>query len=65
MYRDTVNVEHEMHDHTSSNWSHWKSNKILKKNVETTPVKHLIDSLQKTAILGTLHMIQKVLQSQT
>ena len=36
--------------------------RILKKNLETIPGKHLIDSLQKTAILGTSHIIQKVLQ---
>ena len=34
----------------------------LKKNLETIPGKHLIDSLQKTAILGTSHIIRKVLQ---
>jgi len=34
----------------------------LKKNLETTPGKHSIDSLQKTAILGTSHIIRKVLQ---
>ena len=34
----------------------------LKKNLETIPVKHSIDSLQKTAILGTSHIIRKVLQ---
>ena len=34
----------------------------LKKNLETIPGKHPIDSLQKTAILGTSHIIQKVLQ---
>jgi len=34
----------------------------LKKNVETIPGKHSIDSLQKTAILGTSHIIRKVLQ---
>ena len=34
----------------------------LKKNLETVPGKHLIDSLQKTAILGTSHIIRKVLQ---
>ena len=33
----------------------------LKKNLETVPGKHLTDSLQ-TAILGTSHVIQKVLQ---
>jgi len=34
----------------------------LKKNLETAPRKHSIDSLQKIAILGTSHTIQKVLQ---
>jgi len=34
----------------------------LRKNVETVPGKHSIDSLQKTAILGTSHIIRKVLQ---
>jgi hypothetical protein len=27
MYRDTTNVEHEMYDYTSNNWSHRNSNK--------------------------------------
>ena len=34
----------------------------LRKNLETIPGKHSIDSLQKTAILGTSHVIRKVLQ---
>jgi len=34
----------------------------LKKNLETVLGKHSIDSLQKTAILGTSHIIWKVLQ---
>ena len=34
----------------------------LKKNLVTVPGKHSIDSLQKTAILGTSHIIQKILQ---
>ena len=34
----------------------------LKKNLETIPGNHSIDSLQKTAILGTSHIIGKVLQ---
>ena len=34
----------------------------LKKNLESVPGKHSIDSLQKTAILGTSHIIRKVLQ---
>jgi len=34
----------------------------LRKYLEAVPGKHLIDSRQKTAILGTSHIIQKVLQ---
>ena len=34
----------------------------LKKNLEAVPRKHSIDSLQKTAILGTSHITGKVLQ---
>jgi len=34
----------------------------LSKNLEALPGKHWIDSLQKTAILGTSHIIRKVLQ---
>ena len=32
--------------------------------METIPGKHSIDSLQKTAILGTSHTIRKVLQGE-
>jgi len=37
----------------------------LRKNLEAVPGKHLTDSLQKTAILGTSHIIWKVLQCET
>ena len=30
VYRDATNVEPEMYDCTSKNWSHWNSNKKLK-----------------------------------
>jgi hypothetical protein len=36
----------------------------LRKNLEAIQGKHSIDSLQKTAILGTSHIIRKVLQSE-
>ena len=62
MFRDTTNVEPEMYDCTSNNWSHWNSNECLRKNLEPVPRKHSIDSLQQTAILGTSHIIRKVLQ---
>jgi len=34
----------------------------LRKNLEAVPGKHSIDSLQKTALLGTSHIIRKILQ---
>jgi hypothetical protein len=34
----------------------------LRKHLETVPGKHSIDSVQKTAVLGTSHTIRKVLQ---
>jgi hypothetical protein len=34
----------------------------LRKNLETAPGNHSIDSLQKTAVLGTSYIIRKVLQ---
>ena len=34
----------------------------LRKNLEAVSGKHSIDSLQKTAVLGTSHIIRKVLQ---
>jgi hypothetical protein len=39
--------------------------KSLRKNLEAIPGKHSIDSLQQTALLGTSHIIQKVLQCET
>jgi hypothetical protein len=39
--------------------------KRLKKYPETIPGTHSIDPLQKTAVLGTSHIIRKVLQSET
>jgi len=65
IYRDTMNVEHDMYDYTGNNWSHRNTNKSLTNNLEATPGKDSIDSLQKTPILGTSCIIQKVLQSET
>jgi hypothetical protein len=39
--------------------------KSLRKSLEDIPGKYSIDSLQKTAILGTSHIIRKVLQCET
>ena len=38
--------------------------KGLRKNLEAMPGKHSIDSLHETTILGTSHIIRKVLQSE-
>jgi hypothetical protein len=51
MYKDTMNVEHEMYDYTGNNWRHWNCNKRLQENLEAIKGKHSIDSLQKTTIL--------------
>jgi len=37
----------------------------LRKNLEDIPGNHSIDSVQKTAILGTSHVIRKVQQCET
>jgi hypothetical protein len=39
--------------------------KSLQKYLETVSGQHSVDSLQKTAILGTSHIIRKVLQAET
>ena len=37
----------------------------LRNNFEAIPGKHSVDSVQKTVILGTSHIIRKILQSET
>ena len=62
-YRDTTNVEPEMYNYNNKNCSHWNSNEKLKDKFGSCTRKTLlIDSLQKTATLGTSHIIWKVLQ---
>jgi hypothetical protein len=39
--------------------------KGLRKNLEAMTGKHSVDSVQKTVILGTSHIIRKVLQCET
>jgi hypothetical protein len=60
MYRDTTNVEHEMYDLSVIIGATGIITKGLKKNLEAVPGKHSVDSVQKTAILGTSHIIRKV-----
>ena len=57
-----MNVEPEMYDYTGNNWSHWNSDKSFRRNLEAITGKHSIDSLLKTAIPGTSHVIRKVQQ---
>jgi len=50
-------VELEMDDHTGHNWSHQNN----KRNLEAIPGKHSLNSLQKTAIPRTSHIVQNEL----
>jgi hypothetical protein len=61
MYRDVTNVEHEMY-HTGKIRAIGLVTKGLEESLETIPGKRSIDSLQKTAVLGTSHIMWKVLQ---
>jgi hypothetical protein len=38
--------------------------KGLRKHLEAIPEKHSINSLQKTAVLGTSHIMRKLLQAE-
>ena len=57
------NVEPEMYDYTSDNWSHWNSNEKLKEKYGSCTRKSFDRFATKTAILGTSHIVRKVLQS--
>ena len=62
MYRDTTNVEPEMYDYASNNWSHWNSNEKPKEKFGSCTRKIFDRFTTKTGILGTSHIIRKVLQ---
>jgi len=62
MYRDATNVEPEMYDCTGNNWSHWNSNEKLKEKFGSCTRNTFDRFTTKTAILGTSHIIRKVLQ---
>ena len=64
MNRDALNLEHEMHDNTSNNWSHWNSNGF-KEKFEDVPWKRSIDPLEKAVALGISYIMSKVLKSET
>jgi hypothetical protein len=65
MRRNPANVEHEMFCDTSSIGATGPVTIRLRKYLEEIPGKHSIDSSQKTAILGTSHILRKVLQSES
>jgi len=56
MYGDKTNVEPELYDYTSNNWSHWNSNEKLKEKFVRFTKKTLGRFTTKTAILGTSHI---------
>ena len=53
VYRDVTNVEPEMYDCTSNNWSNWNSNEKLKEKCGNYTRKIFDRFSTKTAILGT------------
>jgi hypothetical protein len=62
MYRDTTNVEPELYDYTSNNWSHWNSNEKPKEKFGSCTRKIFDRFTTKTVILVTSHITRKVLQ---
>jgi hypothetical protein len=51
-----------MYDYTISNWNHWNSKEKRKETFGSCTRKTLDSFTTKTAILGTSHIIRKVLQ---
>ena len=65
MYRDGTNVQCEICDCAGKIGAIGILKTGLKKNFEFLPWKHSVDSVRKTAVVGTWHILQKVLQSET
>ena len=59
--RNTAHVECKNKGDTSNNWSDWTISKSFRKYVSDIPGNHDVKELQKTAILGTAHILRKVL----
>jgi hypothetical protein len=62
MYRDTANVELKCTVIPVMIGATGIVTRSLRKQLEAVPGKHWIDSVQKTAVLGTAHIMRKVLQ---
>jgi len=67
MYKDTTNVEHEMCACTvpAICGATGTVTKGIKNNLEAKAGKHSADSVPKTAVFGTAHIMRKVLQCDT
>jgi hypothetical protein len=59
--RNRAHVECKNKGDTSNNWSDWNYFKIIQKIHGSTPGNHEVRELQKRAILGTAHILRKVL----
>jgi hypothetical protein len=64
MYRDTTNVEPQMYGYTGNTviGATGIVTSSLRKHLEAVTGKRSIDSLKKTAVLRTAHIMWKVLQ---
>jgi len=62
VYRDTTNVDPDMYDYTGNNWSHRNGNKRFKEKFGSHTRKTFSRYTTKTAVLGTSHIMRKVLQ---
>jgi len=59
--RNTAHAECKNKGDTSNNRGDWDCFKVIQKIREQNTRKHEVKELQKTAILGTAHMLRKVL----
>jgi len=63
MYRDTTNVEPEMYDCTSNNWSHWNNNEKFKEKFGSCTKKTFDRFTTKDSYTWNItQVIRKVLQ---
>ena len=65
MYRDTTNVEHEMHDYTDSKWIHRHNMKMFKEKFGSHNGKTLNRFSTKDSYIRDIHVIRKGLQPET
>jgi hypothetical protein len=62
MYRDTTNGKHKIYDYTGSNWSHRNDSKGFMETFGFHNRKTFNRLATKDTIIGTSHIIRKVLQ---